>query len=313
MDLPARVGRYEIELLLGEGGMGRVLLARDPILRRQVAIKILRDDLALSAEQRQSLVDSFRQEVRSASTLSHPAMIAIYDMGEDDVVGPYVVFELARGTTLRERLHDGAIAPAEVAQIARALGSVLAYAHAAGLVHRGVRPENTLLTATGPKLTDFGLSPADARTPAYTSPEILAAGTFSAETDQFSLAATLYEALTGRQAFSGDDVVAVAAKVASGIHSPPRSVLPALRGFLRLDMVFVRAFAKNPKNRFSSCDAFASTLAAELEGPRVTFLATPTQARSGASRSMRRWQNGIALAAVVVILSLLLIGRFHHP
>ena len=169
-----------------------------------------------------------------------------------------------------------------------------------------------MLTPTGPKLTDFGISPADARAPAYTSPELLSTGTFSAETDQFSLAATLYEALTGRRAFSGDDVTAVAAKVASGIHSPPRTVLPALRGFLRLDMVFVRAFAKNPKKRFPNCEAFASALAAELEGPRVTFLATPAQARSGAARSMRRWQNGVALAAVLVILSLLLIGRFHQ-
>jgi serine/threonine protein kinase len=310
MGLPSCIGRYEVELLLGEGGTGRVFLARDPVLRRQVAIKVLRDNLALSAQEQQSLAESLRQEVRAASTLSHPAMVAIYDMGEDDSLGPYIVFELVRGATLREKLHDGPLPAAEVAQMARSLGSVLANAHAAGLVHRGIRPENILLTTTGPKLTDFGISPADVRMPAYCAPEVISAATFSAETDQFSFASTLYEALTGRRAFAGDDATAVAAKVASGIHSPPRSVLPTLRGFLRLDMVFVRAFAKNPRNRFPSCEAFASTLAAELEGPRVTFLATPTQARSGAARSLRRWQNGVAIAAVVVILSLLLIGRF---
>jgi serine/threonine-protein kinase len=312
MGLPACIGRYEVELLLGEGGTGRVLLARDPILRRQVAIKVLRSDLDLSIEERQKLADLLRQEAGAASTLSHPAAVAIHDMGEDENVGPYVVFELVRGATLRERLHEGPLAPPEVAQIARSLGSVLTDAHTAGLLHRGVRPENILLTATGPKLTDFGISPTDERTPAYSAPEVLSTGSFTAETDQFSLAATLYEALTGRRAFAGDDSTAVAAKVASGIHSPPRTVLPALRGFLRLDMVFVRAFAKNPKKRFPTCDAFASALAAELEGPRVTFLATPAQVRSGPSRSMRRWQNGVAVAAVVVILSLLLIGRLRQ-
>jgi eukaryotic-like serine/threonine-protein kinase len=312
MGLPLSVGRYEVELLLGEGGTGRVFLARDPVLRRQVAIKVLRDDLNVSSEERQKLAESLRQEVRAASTLSHPAMVAIYDMGEDDALGPYVVFELIRGATLRERLQEGPLPTDDVAQMGRALGSALTHAHAAGLVHRGIRPENILLTNTGPKLTDFGISPADARVPAYCAPEVISGGSFSAETDQFSLSATLYEALTGRRAFSGEDAIAVAAKVASGIHPPPRSVLPTLRGFLRLDMVFVRALAKNPKKRFPNCEAFASTLAAELEGPRVTFLATPTQIRSHAARSLRRWQNAVAIAAVVVILSLLLIGRFRQ-
>jgi serine/threonine protein kinase len=313
MDPPARIGRYEVELLLGEGGNGRVLLARDPVLRRQVAVKVLRDDLGLTLEERRDLSERMRQEVCAASTLSHPAMVALHDMGDDERAGLYLVSELIRGPTLRERLHEGALPPAEVAQIARVLGSALTHAHGAGLVHRGVKPENIMLAPTGPKLTDFGISQGDARTPAYSAPEVLASGSFGAGADEFSLAATMYEALTGRRAFPGDDRAAVAAKVSAGKHTAPRSALPALRGFLRLDTVFTRALAKEPKKRFASCEAFGLALATELEGPRVTFLATPAGPRSSATRATRRWQNGIALIAVAVIFTLLLIGHFRQP
>jgi serine/threonine protein kinase len=313
MALPARIGRYEVELLLGEGGNGRVLLARDPVLRRQVALKVLRDDLGVTPEQRRDLSERVREEVCAASTLSHPAMVALHDMGDDERAGLYLVFELIRGPTLRERLHEGALPPAEVAQIARALGSALTHAHGAGIVHRGVKPENIMLAPTGPKLTDFGISQGDRRMPAYSAPEVLSSGSFGAGADEFSLAATMYEALTGRRAFPGDDPAAVAAKVSAGKHAGPRSALPALRGYLRLDTVFARALAKEPRKRFASCEAFGSALATELEGPRVTFLATPAAPRSSVTRATRRWQNSIALIAVAVIFTLLLIGHFRQP
>jgi serine/threonine-protein kinase len=313
VDLPARIGRYEVELLLGEGGNGRVLLARDPVLRRQVALKVLRDDLKLSPEQHRELAERVRQEVRAASTLSHPGLVALHDLGDDERAGVYVVFELVHGPTLRERLQDGALPAAEVAQIARAVGSALGHAHTAGLVHRGVRPENIMLAPTGAKLTDIGISPSGPHAPSYSAPEVLASGSFTAQSDEFSFASTMYEALTGRRAFVGEDAPTIAARVASGKYSSPRSVLPALQGFLRMDAVFARALAKDPRKRFPSCEAFGSALAAELEGPRVTFLATPMSARTGGLRSTRRWQNGIALVAVAVILTLLLIGRFRSP
>ena len=133
MSLPARIGRYEVELLLGEGGSGRVLLARDPVLRRQVAIKVLRDDLGLTAEQRQERTERMRQQARAAATLSHPGLVALHDMGDDDRLGLYLVFELVRGPTLRERLHDGPLASEEVARIGLALAAALT--HALSLIH----------------------------------------------------------------------------------------------------------------------------------------------------------------------------------
>jgi len=290
-----------------------VLLARDPILRRQVAIKILRDDLALSPEARHELTERMRQQACAAATLAHPVMVALHDMGDDERVGLYLVFELVRGPSLRERLHDGPLPAEDVARLALALGPALAYAHAAGLVHGGVKPENIMLTATGPKLTDFGLCLRDARPPAYSAPEVLASSAFGPPSDEFALAASMYEALTGRRAFPGDDPTAVAATIESGKHASPRSVLPALRGFLQLDAIFGRALAKDPRRRFPSCDAFASALAGSLQGPRVTFLATPGPLRTSITRATRRWQNGVALVAVAVIVALALVGRLRQP
>ncbi|MGH7294770.1 MAG: serine/threonine-protein kinase, partial [Polyangiaceae bacterium] len=141
MDLPARIGRYEVELLLGQGGMGRVLLARDTVLGRDVALKILRDDLGLTPELKAQLVERMRQEARAAATLSHPGMVTLHDMGEDEAVGLYLVFERIAGPSLRERLLEGGpLATPEVARLARTLGAALTHAHAAGVVHRDVKP-----------------------------------------------------------------------------------------------------------------------------------------------------------------------------
>ncbi len=312
MDLPARVGRYEIELLLGEGAIGRVLLANDPVLGRQVAIKVLRDDTTMAPAAHRALSEKIRQDARGAATISHPGMAAIYDLGIDERVGLYVVFELVRGPSLREKLHDGLLPPEEVAPLARALGAALAHAHLAGLLHRGVRPENIMLAPTGPKLTDFGFCDIDPRLPAYASPEFLASGTYGAASDQFSLAATLYEALTGRRPFPGDDPKAVGTNVLAGKFAPLKT-MPTLRGFLRVDRVFARALARQAADRFASCEAFGVALSAELEGPRITFLATPGPMRTSVSRVTRQWQNKIALVAVAVIFALVVIGRLRQP
>jgi serine/threonine-protein kinase len=318
MDLPARIGRYEVELLLGEGGMGRVLLARDTVLGRQVALKILRDDLGLPPELKAQLVERMRQEARAAATLSHPAIVTLHDMGEDEHVGLFLVFELIKGTSLRERLDEsGPLPPEEVATLARALGAALTHAHAAGVVHRDVKPENVMLSPTGPKLTDFGIARLPDSTltratrvlgtPAYGAPEALASGSFSAYSDQFSFATTLYEALTGRRAFPGEDALAVASRVATSKHPSPSSLLPSLAGFVHLDPIVDRALAKEARNRFPSCEQFGTLLANELEGQNTML--TPMPRSSIVPRATRRWQNMLAAVAVLVIMALLIIGR----
>ena len=323
MPLPDRIGRYDVERLLGEGGMGRVLLARDTVLGRPVAVKILRDDLALAPELRAQLTNRMRQEARAAATLSHPAMVTLHDMGEDDAVGLYLVFERIEGPTLRERLEKGPLPPQEVAVLARALGAALTHAHAAGVVHRDVKPENVMLSSLGPKVTDFGIARLPDSTltgastvlgtPAYSAPETLASGAFGPASDQFSLAATLYEALTGKRAFPGDDALQVATRVATAVHTPPTAT-GGLRPFVHLDRIFDRALAKEPKSRFATCESFGTTLAAELETGGSSFLATPVPFRSSiVPRATRRWQNVAAVAAVLVIVGLVLIGRHAQP
>jgi serine/threonine protein kinase len=307
------VGRYEIELVLGEGSIGRVFLARDPMLGRQVALKILRDDLGLDAAAERELADRVRAEARAASTLSHPVFVSVHDLGDDERAGLFLVQELVGGPTLRERLHDGPLPPFEVAQIARALGGALTHAHTAGLVHRGLKPENVMLAPTGVKLTDLGFAQPDVRRPAYNAPESIASGTFTPQSDAFALAATLYEALTGRRAFPGDEVDAVTARVLEARVTSPRKLVPALRGFIGLDAVFAKAFAKEPRKRYPTCEALGAALASELDGPRVTFLATPGPARSSLTRTTHRWQNMLALIALGVIVALLLLGRFRQP
>jgi serine/threonine-protein kinase len=286
-----------------------------------VALKILRDDLGLTPELKTQLIDRMRQEARAAAALSHPAMVTLHDMGEDDHVGLYLVFERILGPTLRERLHDkGPLPPADVAKLARALGAALTHAHAAGVVHRDVKPENVMLSPVGPKLTDFGIARLPDSTltrastvlgtPAYSAPEALASGAFGAHSDQFSLAATLYEVLTGKRAFPGDDALAVATRVASAKHTAPTRALPVLRGFSHVDVIFDRALAKDAKRRFASCEAFGSALAAELEGANAASMMTPVPRSSIVTRATRRWQNIAALAAVVVIVALVVVGRF---
>jgi serine/threonine protein kinase len=304
--------------------MGRVLLARDTVLGREVALKILRDDLGLTPEMKTQLVDRMRQEARTVATLSHPVMVTLHDMGQDESVGLYLVFERILGPTLRERIeHEGPLAPRAVAELARALGTALTYAHAQGVVHRDVKPENVMLSPNGAKLADFGIARLPNSTltqastvlgtPAYSAPEALARGTFSAASDQFSLAATLYEALTGQRAFGGDDALMVATRVATGKHPAATAVLPALRGFEHVDVIFDRALAKEPRNRFASCQAFGDALAAELEGANASYMMTPVPRSSVALRATRRWQNIAALTALAVIVGLIVVGRSRRP
>ncbi|MEO8797823.1 MAG: serine/threonine-protein kinase, partial [Polyangiaceae bacterium] len=230
MELPKRVGRYDVVRLLGQGGMGRVLLAKDTVLGREVAVKIVRDDLGIPPEMKEALFLRMKQEARAAAAVSHPNFVTLHDMGEEEAVGVFLVFEYVRGPTLRERIAAGALDPDEVYKLARDVGSALDRAHEAGVIHRDVKPENVLMSETGPKLTDFGI----ARLPdstltragsvlgtaAYSAPEALALAEFGPFSDQFSLAATLYEAFGGKRAFPGDDTLAVASRIATEDPAP---------------------------------------------------------------------------------------------
>lgn len=266
--LPRQIGRYLVSRELGKGAMGRVLLCHDPVLDRDVAVKHLRTDLPLPPEQREPLLDRMRQEARASARVSHPHLVALFDMGEDPVAGLFLVFEYVQGSTLKQRLSDGRLTPDQAARLARELGSALHYAHQAGVVHRDVKPENVMLSPTGAKVADFGIARIPDSTltqggsilgtPAYSAPEAIRKGRFSSQSDQFSLAATLYEAVSGKRAFPGDDAVAVASLITNE-DPPPFATMLGLDA--AVDRVLLRAMTKDPKQRFASCEEFGRTLA----------------------------------------------------
>jgi serine/threonine protein kinase len=292
-----RVGRYEVELLLGDRPLDRVFVARDPVLGRRVVVKILRRDLSavgLSAEGRSRLVERIRGRARAFASLSHPVFVALHDMGDeagehDGGGGPadlYLVFEFIKGPTLSERLAGGPLAPAEVATFGRALGAGLTFAHAAGFVHGDVKPDNVMLALPGPKLTDPGFAE-------IARERVEAPDPFD---DQLALARTLYEALTGKPPAEGT------------ARLSPSALAPHLRSFPHLDTIFDRALAENPRKRFTSCEVLGNVLAHEIEGADASTLARAS-ASSIVPRATRRWQNGAAAAAVLVIVALVLLGR----
>jgi serine/threonine-protein kinase len=259
-ETPRAIGRYEILEPRGTGAMGRVLLARDPVLDRLVAIKVLRDDLQIPEDVRDGLLVRMRHEARAAARVSHPHLVTIHDMGEDPALGLYLVFEWLEGPTLKQRLAEGRLSPRQAARVAKDLGGALSFAHERGVLHRDVKPENVMLTPSGTKLTDFGIARIPDSTlthaggllgtPAYSAPETFREGRFSDASDQFSLAATIYEAISGARAFPGDDAVSVAAKITTDAPKPFAASLglPA-----ELDAVLARGMAKSPGDRYPSC------------------------------------------------------------
>ncbi len=312
-DNPVRVGRYDVELVLGQGPIARSLLARDPIVRRHVVLKMLRADLGLDAAASAALADRVRHDVRAAAAFAHPSTVVLLDMGDDESSGPFFVFECLRGATLREAMGQGPMPRSDAARIARTLGAALAALHGAGLVHGDVKPDNVMLAAGGPKLLDLGFgAPPGAGlldpSPGFTPPEVLEGAPASPLGDQFSLAATLYATVTGKPPFTGADAPAIARAVTSAKHPAATSVFAELRACPHIDTIFDRALSKDPRRRFTACDAFASALAGSLESA-YTPLMTPISQSSIVPRATRRWQNAAAASAVLVIFALVLLGR----
>lgn len=268
--IPERIGRYRVERLLGQGAMGSVYLGRDPELDRAVAIKTVKD-LDLEEERFRTFVERFRNEARAAARLSHPAIVAVYDVGEDADVGPFLVFEYVAGSTLKQILRGrGPLSPEDLVRVGRLVAGAIDTAHHAGVIHRDVKPDNILVGADGfPKLADFGVARIpDAAltkegqflgTPCYAAPETLAEGEYGPRTDLFSFAAVLYEAATGVRAFPGDDAISVAHKVIHDDPDPPSDVATA-RIPHGVDQVLLRGLHKDPSRRFATASALVEAV-----------------------------------------------------
>jgi eukaryotic-like serine/threonine-protein kinase len=280
MDLEGRIldGRYRLGSLLGVGGMARVYLASDRVLERQVAVKVLSPPYA----QDPVFVERFRREARSAASLSHPNIVAVFDSGSD-AGEHYLVMEYVAGQSLAELLADqGRLAPRRAAELGVEVCAALAAAHAQGLVHRDVKPANVLVGAEGRvKVADFGIVKAAATvtltgngtvlgTAAYLSPEQAQGGPVDARSDLYSLGCVLYELVTGAPPFgSGADSspVAVATRHLHQPPEPPSAHNPQVDA--SVDAVVLTALAKDPARRYQSASELQAALERVLAGDAV--------------------------------------------
>ncbi|HWS58737.1 MAG TPA: Stk1 family PASTA domain-containing Ser/Thr kinase [Actinotalea sp.] len=280
-------GRYEVGELIGRGGMAEVHIGHDTRLGRTVAIKILRSDLARDP----SFQARFRREAQAAASLNHPAVVAVYDTGEDVTTEqggalahvPFIVMEYVEGHTVRDILRDGAAVPIEEAvEITAGVLSALEYSHHAGIVHRDIKPANVMLTPTGAvKVMDFGIARAMADaagtmtqtqavigTAQYLSPEQARGEQVDSRSDLYSTGCLLFELLTGRPPFIGDSPVAVAYQHAREEAQPPSTFAADVPE--TLDRITMKALAKARESRYSSAAEFRSDLEAVVRGGAVS-------------------------------------------
>jgi serine/threonine-protein kinase len=286
MEEPRRLGgRYELGQVLGRGGMAEVYLAHDTRLGRTVAVKTLRADLARDP----SFQARFRREAQSAASLNHPAIVAVYDTGEDYIDGvsiPYIVMEYVDGSTLRELLHSGRkLLPERAMEMTIGILQGLEYAHRNGIVHRDIKPANVMLTRNGQvKVMDFGIARAmgDAGmtmtqtaavigTAQYLSPEQAKGEQVDARSDLYSTGCLLYELLTVRPPFVGDSPVAVAYQHVREEPQPPSVFDPEITP--EMDAIVLKALVKDPNYRYQSADEMRADIEACLDGQPVAATA----------------------------------------
>ncbi|NLV79036.1 MAG: Stk1 family PASTA domain-containing Ser/Thr kinase [Rhodococcus sp.] len=272
--------RYELGEILGFGGMSEVHLARDLRLGRDVAIKVLRADLARDP----TFYLRFRREAQNAAALNHPAIVAVYDTGEAETESgplPYIVMEYVEGDTLRDIVRStGPMSPKRAMEVIADVCAALDFSHRNMIVHRDVKPANVMINKAGAvKVMDFGIARAisDASSPMtqtaavigtaqYLSPEQARGEQVDARSDVYSVGCVLFEILTGEPPFKGDSPVAVAYQHVREDPPLPSSVNPSVPP--ELDSVILKAMAKNPANRYQSAAEMRSDLIRVLSGQR---------------------------------------------
>jgi serine/threonine protein kinase len=309
---PQKIGRYEIIEEKGRGAMGAVFIARDPAMDRIVALKTIHS-LALSGPQADEFRERFYREARAAGGLSHPGIVTIFDVGEQDGV-PYLVMEFIEGRTLAEAAKNGQRFTFErVCEIGQQVAEGLAYAHKHGVIHRDIKPANILLTSEEkygverPKITDFGVAKLGAAqltstgqilgSPAFMPPEQFTGAPIDGRSDLFSLGVILYWMATGEYAFPGETITAVSYKVVNTEPVPPRKLNPAVpAGF---DQIILKCLAKAPSDRYATGEDLARDLSmlragrptAELQAPVPVSVA----ANSSSSMDVTQDSNPVGL------------------
>jgi eukaryotic-like serine/threonine-protein kinase len=318
----ASPSRYQTQELLGRGGMSEVYRGFDVRLRRPVAIKRLRADLGMNPVFRAR----FRREAQAAGRLSHSAIVAVYDTGEErgatDSSIPFIVMELVEGRSLRDALLDeGKFPPARALELTAAVLEALACSHAAGIIHRDIKPANVMLTSTGEvKVADFGIARAVSDTtgtvtlagtvvgtPQYLSPEQGQGEAVDVRSDIYSVGCMLYELLVGQPPFTGDSPVSIVVQHVSDAPAPPSAVNCDISA--DLDAIILKALAKDPADRYQTASEMKADIDRVLNGHAPAAATLLEQLTVGSSAiaddsvaTTHQWNATHLLAVMIVLL-----------
>src|SRR5918911_309714 len=291
-------GRYRIMRRLGTGGMANVYLAEDQELGRRVAIKILNDRHAGDDQ----FIERFRREAKNAAGLSHPNIVSIYDRGEAEGTY-YIAMEFLDGRSLKELIISRGPTPIRIAiDYTRQILAAIGHAHRNGIVHRDIKPHNVVVDPEGRlKVTDFGIARSGASqmtevgsiigTAQYLSPEQARGSPVDQRSDLYSVGIVLYEMLTGKVPFTGDTPLEIAMKHLSEVPVPPSEIRPELPE--SLDLVVLRALAKDPDDRYQTAEEMDADLALVQRG-----LSVPTETADAATQVLSG--AGISSAPTIV-------------
>ncbi|MBV9505566.1 MAG: protein kinase [Acidobacteriia bacterium] len=265
-----RIGRYKIVRELGRGAMGVVYHAIDPNIGRPVAIKTIRVGDSHKPGEQERMRERLLREARSAGMLSHPGIVTIYDVEQQDDLA-YIAMEYVDGPTLEQLLsHDRALSAEQISRILRQTAAALDYAHQRGIVHRDIKPANIMIAAdAAAKITDFGIAKISTTdqftmtgtivgTPHYMSPEQVQGQAVDGRSDQFSLAVIAYEMLTGEKPYTGDHLTTVVYKIVAEDPVAPHRLNPTIAG--GIENALRKGLSKKPENRYRTCQEFTEAL-----------------------------------------------------
>ncbi|HVR42737.1 MAG TPA: protein kinase [Thermoanaerobaculia bacterium] len=272
------LGRYEVVRELGKGAMGIVYLARDPVIGRLVALKTIRLTDSGDEEEVREFQQRFIREAQAAGVLSHPAIVTVHDIGQDDEKGvSFIAMEYVEGPTLKELIQQGKpLSSPEIASILAQVADALDFAHSRGIVHRDVKPANIILCGDRVKITDFGIAKIASEaanltttgqflgTPNYMAPEQVKGAPVDGRTDVFSLGIVLYECLTRRKPFGGDSLTTISYRIVHEPFETPHEIDPSIP--VVFDEVVNQCLAKDPKDRYQRARHVGAALRAIAAG-----------------------------------------------